>query len=581
MNPTQNAPAGAEIPKVVIDKDILQQAIQQTMEQMEANNPYGIGKYTDEDAAALGIDSLGSLRLAKGMFRAWYNTPFIPDFIMKSPNPEGTFVACVVRGKELGFKMLEALASLFLSPDGRLGMYGTAMLALMRRSGVSLKFTVLTDDDGDYGMEVYGKRKDSGDDYTARFTTDDAARAGLIDSKMQTHKRYPVIMCKWRAVSDLFRSLASDLSGGPVYTKEELLEDVMRETLARGPAEPAAPSVNPYAVGMDTPPATAAATATAPPVAQAAEPTPAPPVTTQVVPATQDHPAIHRTPEGKLVSPVAAPSLPVAAKPVDPPVKAPEPPAAAVAPSPAPIPAGAPPMDMRVYFQSLTDILPQENPTRLQTKFQNFLKGFMGVTTLPKGSPDIYRTPLRFLEGLLRTHPNQFLEDPAGTGRKIRALFDLFGQTLDKWGFSDRCKAVAREVIFAFNHVDSGGTDTIEYLSAKDGMGVEKMQERDAYYYMLVATKTKMASNLPDMVAATGKSVYEIINGWGIDINTAPVAGIEAFLKPPAKAGPAAPEPTPVPEAAPEPPPVEEEGGDFNEMMTLFGNLAPTQEYPG
>ncbi len=244
MNP-QDQTRTTEHAKVV-DPDLLKQIV----EEMEAANPYGGSKYSDEDAKFLGIESLGSLRLANQLVKAWWGSPMIPAWIQKAQNPAGTFVSCVLRGKELGFQMMESLGCLYMSPDGRLGMYGTAMLALMRKSGISLSFAEVRGDDGEaFGMEVYGKRKD-GDEYTARFTLADVKKAGLGN----VHNKYPIVMCKWRAVSDLFRTLASDLSGGPLYTREEL-EEELRDQGYYSPEdatvlnrEPAAQEANPFVV---------------------------------------------------------------------------------------------------------------------------------------------------------------------------------------------------------------------------------------------------------------------------------------------------------------------------------------------
>lgn len=216
MNPQDSAPQPTIAPAV--DPGVLRQII----EEMETSNPYGFGKYEETDAAALLGLPLGSLRLAHQLVKQFLGTPFVPKFIAQSANPAGTFLATILRGAELGFKMLESLSCLYLSPDGRLGMYGTAMIALMRKSGVHLEFTEIKGEDGTpFGFTVYGKRKD-GDEYTSTFTRADAQRAGITGM----HGKYPQFMTKWRATSDLFRTLCPDLSGGPVYSREELEEEV-------------------------------------------------------------------------------------------------------------------------------------------------------------------------------------------------------------------------------------------------------------------------------------------------------------------------------------------------------------------
>src|SRR5690348_14422677 len=126
MNP-QEQQAPQPTTARAVDPGVLRQII----EEMETSNPYGFGKYEEADAAALLGLPLGSLRLAHQLVKQFLGTPFVPKFIAQSANPPGTFLATILRGAELGFKMLESLSCLYLSPDGRLGMYGTAMIALM------------------------------------------------------------------------------------------------------------------------------------------------------------------------------------------------------------------------------------------------------------------------------------------------------------------------------------------------------------------------------------------------------------------------------------------------------------------
>lgn len=219
--------------------------IQTVIEEMSASNPYGLGQYNDQDAAILGIESIGSLRLAHQLVKAWTGSPMIPKWIATSNNPGGTFVSCVLRGRELGFKMMESLQCLYMSPDGRLGLYGSAMIALMRKSGVKLKFTELKDGNESIGYKVWGQRQD-GDEYEATFTRTDALRARLGN----VHNAYPMIMCQWRAVSILFRFLCSDLSGGPLYSAEELREEIIDTTTDAPQAETGKPK-NKYMEGLE------------------------------------------------------------------------------------------------------------------------------------------------------------------------------------------------------------------------------------------------------------------------------------------------------------------------------------------
>lgn len=626
MNPTeQNNGAATITPEI---QSILDQAVERTIQQMESSHPYGLGKYTDDDAAALGIDSLGSLRLANQLVKAWMGSPMIPAWISGAPNPAGTFVACVLRGKELNFKMLESLNSMYMSPDGRLGLYGTAMLSLMRKSGMSLQFTILMDEGKEVGMEVYGKRKD-GDEYTSRFTLADAMRANLG----RVHKVYPIWMCKWRAVSDLFRTLASDLFGGPLYTAEELQEDekVMGREVIRENIEK---SENPYMAGMPSgqqdhhePSSTAAAqgvgggaeSPNSPPAVESAAAQPAVEVGRDIGPASTGG-------RGNPTSPAAPKSNGTPAKPFGGEAGTgagnggPQPQGGqAVAPEPsssgAPFDADKPESEddtateknkstfkfmleafaeqkkrlgadlyksllwehagiehsnlfkslakarevysvlhnyelkpqaerkaadpnnpverVKAALEELTGLYDKKSPDAVKKAVDGFMKGFYGPTK-PKPDPanvEGILSVVRLARAILVQYPQQIVESAAkaqATGNTVgvgyrESLKYLEGRSPAVHAAFWRCA----EALWC----ESGGQDGIEYLEGV--LGAKTLADDDLAALLIITLRRPQtpAKALLNQSKVTGLPVSKIVAGWGIDLEKAPVEGINAFLK--------------------------------------------------
>lgn len=535
MATSQTTPgAGTETKTApIIDKDLLSQIITE----MEANNPYGLGKYTDEDASLLGLPSLGSLRLAHTLVKQWMGTPFIPRWIADAQNPAGTFVATVIRGQELGFKMMESLSVLYLSPDGRLGMYGTAMLALMRKAGISLTFTPLED-----GFQLHGKRKD-GDEYTSIFTHEDAVRAGLWDNKMQMHKRYPNWMAKWRTVSDMFRSLASDLTGGAsaVYTKEELEDDMRAAANDRGAGDTSVfhehaqkEEVNPFHVGTKRPatePEAAFYVKTATVEKPAAAPAPAEkapepeirPVPQEAPPAPREEPA---------PAPVAAAS---AATNV---VQMPAPAAA----TPALVPPAAKKRTHQQRLAEITELIPGRSPAALEKKeFPEFMRGFLKMAKLPKNDPR-YDDAISVLYWIAKHYRAQLIQDAHQVGLVAGEGWIRLAAWMEEHAWPEDCRGLARIVAFE-RYADSGGADLLEFL--EDTVKIHELNVPDLRAFLQVLIKTRKAMLLRE-AAGTG-SISELVLSWGLDLLKATDAEVEAKLEP-SGATPAAAQPAPVAE---------------------------------
>lgn len=117
--------------------------------------------------------------------------------------------------------------------NGRMGMMGELMSALILRDGHSLRADVANDRTS---ARVWGKRAEDTEWTFADFTIDDAAAAGLVyiddngiprarsdkENKPLPWELYTADMLYWRALARLARRHFSDCLGGISYTPDEL-----------------------------------------------------------------------------------------------------------------------------------------------------------------------------------------------------------------------------------------------------------------------------------------------------------------------------------------------------------------------
>tara|TARA_R110000868_G_scaffold138595_2_gene352815 strand:- start:197 stop:982 length:786 start_codon:yes stop_codon:yes gene_type:complete len=130
---------------------------------------------------------------------------------------DGIF-AIIQRAKSLGIHPLEALNGSLFYVNGKVGMSTEMMASLIRQKGHS----VSKDPKSDNSICIlHGKRADTGDTWTVRFSMEDAKRAG-IDKHM--YQKYPGVMIYNRSMSMLARQLFPDVIKGAGYTMDELKE---------------------------------------------------------------------------------------------------------------------------------------------------------------------------------------------------------------------------------------------------------------------------------------------------------------------------------------------------------------------
>jgi hypothetical protein len=146
----------------------------------------------------------------------------------------------MLKGHELGIGLATAFEFIHVI-DGKPSISPKGMMALIHGSGqVDVRVTRLPEDKSKplVGYECHMKRRDSGFEYTARFTLEDAKKAELIKPHGNWDK-YPENMCMWRAIGFAADVVCPDLGGG-MYRPEELgaVVDSDGEPVIEGTATP-------------------------------------------------------------------------------------------------------------------------------------------------------------------------------------------------------------------------------------------------------------------------------------------------------------------------------------------------------
>lgn len=131
---------------------------------------------------------------------------------------EAGIFAIVQKAKSLGINPLEALNGGLYYVNGKVGMSTEMMACLIRQAGHSIS----KDPKSDNNICILnGKRADTGDTWTIRFSMEDAKKAGIAK---HMYEKWPAIMLYNRAMSTLARQLFPDVIKGAGYTMDELKE---------------------------------------------------------------------------------------------------------------------------------------------------------------------------------------------------------------------------------------------------------------------------------------------------------------------------------------------------------------------
>lgn len=138
----------------------------------------------------------------------------------KDSQQAGQAIVKVLAGRELGFGPISSMTGINII-QGKIGIGANLIAAAVKRSG-RYDYRVLTMSEKVCDIEFFevinGKRESIG---KSTFTAEDAAKAGT-----QNMGKFPRNMLFARAMSNGVKWFCPDVTGGPVYTPEELGERV-------------------------------------------------------------------------------------------------------------------------------------------------------------------------------------------------------------------------------------------------------------------------------------------------------------------------------------------------------------------
>lgn len=120
----------------------------------------------------------------------------------------------MLAGYEAGMRPMESINAFYIV-NGRLTMWGDALIRQLKRAGYSLTWPVTTDKEATCEITA-----PNGDKHKETFTFADAEKAGLI-AKGGPWKTYPKDMLRWKAIGRGVRFFCPEVMGGTQYLKEE------------------------------------------------------------------------------------------------------------------------------------------------------------------------------------------------------------------------------------------------------------------------------------------------------------------------------------------------------------------------
>lgn len=134
----------------------------------------------------------------------------------KDSQQAGQAIVKVLAGRELGFGPIASMTGINII-QGKIGIGANLIAAAVKRSGrYDYRVLTMTEKvcDIEFFENINGKRESIG---KSTFTAEDAAKAGT-----QNMGKFPRNMLFARAISNGVKWYTPDVTGGPVYTPEEL-----------------------------------------------------------------------------------------------------------------------------------------------------------------------------------------------------------------------------------------------------------------------------------------------------------------------------------------------------------------------
>ena len=397
-------------------------------------------EYYDTASQELGLPSSGALQVLKKVAADLADTPFCPAAFKQKPM---AIYAAILQGREMSLSPMQSLRSFWPSPDGRLGMYAQAQLAIMLRAKFKFEWAQA---DADLA-EVIVTRPD-GNTLKTSWGTADTKRARL-DGDSKQHGRYPVDMNMNRVIGRVFRFLGADLGGNNLYNEYE------QEATDQHQVEGAEQRNEPYKTEEFY-----VREKIEPVVIQYREP--------EIMEVVRDEQRAKETaPEagaaGEIVSTSGQPSLKSLLE------------------------------DMADKFIKKMGVSEQLG----QVYIKEFLLAFLGVPNKPR---DLTKWTPAFekLATILSNESTRidFLRDRTLSGREAAGKADqLEALVIGKWKLSPTALALAREVMVAYNY----GSDVSMFAEWAEAVGLNTMDQKEAEAFLPIAVVTNKAIKAVDI----------------------------------------------------------------------------------
>lgn len=165
-------------------------------------------------APSQGFMTPSNLQEAMNLAEILAGSDIVPKDYQRKP---GNILVAMQWGAEIGLKPLQALQNIACI-NGRPSIWGDAMLALVRGSGLLEYITEEVSQDGQVATCTVKRRGE--DEVTSTFTMEDAKKAGLAN-KQGPWSQYPKRMLKLRARAYALRDVFPDVIKGMGIAEEE------------------------------------------------------------------------------------------------------------------------------------------------------------------------------------------------------------------------------------------------------------------------------------------------------------------------------------------------------------------------
>ena len=424
-------------------------------------------EYYDAASQELGLPSSGALQVLKKVAADLAGSPFCPSAFRGQPL---AIYGAVLQGREMQLSLMQSLRAFWPSPDGRLGMYSQAMLAMMLRAKFKFEWH-----QNDAEMAEVTVTRPDGNTLKTSWGVTDTKRAQLESEKKQ-HGRYPVDMNMNRVIGRVFRFLGADLGGNGMYNEyeHEAFDDDQKQVEGAEARNRPYQTVEEFHVGRKP---------------EVIEVTPEPlesqhgVVNTELRERVKEH--FDKTPPEVVVA--QAESLSTSGQPEQP--------------------------NLKQHLEGMAaDFIRKMGVSDQQGQgyIKEFLLAFLGVPNKPR---DLSKWLPAFekLEVILSDEATRvdFLRNRTLSGRNASGKSDQLEATvIGKWKFSTDVLGYAREIMVAYNY----GDDASKFIDYAEAVGLDMMDEKEAVAYLPIAVVTNKAIKIQDIAKKYTVPLLAVIN---------------------------------------------------------------------